>query len=877
MPTATADEVFERLRTDFPFYAANCLKIVTKQGKLVPFQLNRAQIALDRKLEERRAAGQPQLVITLKARQVGMCLSPDTRVLTADLEWKRIDDMLPGDEIVATDEMPPGGRGAGRKMRRAVVEVKAEVRAKAFRLTMDNGETLIATGPHRFLCRQRGAKTTQWRTVETMRVGDRIRHITKPWDGPGYEDGWMGGFIDGEGCLSKASRAGVSLTISQRLGDAYDRAESYLRERGFSYREELDMRSKSDSSKLGDYPIGKLVLSRMDEVFRVLGQTRPVRLRQGWWENKDLPGKKSGVAWSRVVSIVPLGVRRMVDLQTSSKTFIAEGFVSHNSTYAQGKLIHRTTLNPYHQAIVVAHDLETGAKLYRMGETMYSHLPDEPDLPLKPTIGSHKRARQLIFSERAADAWQQGSTGLNSEYLVSTAGETESGRGGTYHSIHGSEVAFWPDIGTKRTALFSGLPDDPEILAIAESTANGSNDFKDWWDDAMAGNNDFLPFFWPWWKQREYTRDFANEAERQDFKLNVGEGPFGEDEPRLVDPGPLDTETNEHVPLALEQLHWRRKTIANKLGGRVDKFKQEYPSSDSEAFLATGHRTFDPFMVQKVIQDCEHTDPRVSSPEHPGPRKGRFRAGNRISRPARVGTIDIPEDPLWTPRASLEIGEAANWRIWLPDDDFQSKRSEKDYVAFCDPSGGQLNETDEPDYHAIQIIDHHTKAQVAAYRSRIDPDLLAEELYMACLFFGKAWVAVEVTGGFGLPIVRRLRHDYRYPFVYFRHAVDRANPEKQEDRLGWSTDRRTKPIMVAGMQEMLREGTHGIRDRVTAAEMQTYVRDDKGATGAEGGKYDDALESYMGVQQVARELPVKLKSKGKRRPQHVPRDKVTGY
>lgn len=539
------------------------------------------------------------------------------------------------------------------------------------------------------------------------------------------------------------------------------------------------------------------------------------------------------------------------------------------STGVQGKAIQRTTLNANHSAIVVAHDLDTGAKLYQMGRLMWSHLPEDDELPIKPAVGHHKRARHLNFSERALEAWQHGDSGLNSEYLVSTAQETESGRGGTYRTVHGSEVAFWPDIAAKLMALLSGMPDDPDTLAVLESTPNGLNEFKDWWDDAVEGRSDFVAFFWPWWKQAEYTLPFANKAEREDFAHDVGEGPFGEDEPRMLNPGPLDTMSGEHVPLTLEQLHWRRKTIANKLGGRVDRFKQEFATNPDEAFLSTGHRVFDPYLVQGVLMDVEKTDPRMPSPESPGPDKGRFKAKARKKRESkRTGLVEVPEDPLWVPRSKLEVGEAAGWKLWIRDEprDKKTKALSGDYVIAVDPSGGQLNETDEPDFHAVQIGNHSTLKQVATYASRVDPDLLAEEVYLAALFFNRAWVAVEITGGFGLPIARRLWLDYRYGRMYVRRSHDRQR-EKQEDRLGWSTDRMTKPIMVAGLHELLREGTHGIRDRETALEMQTYVRNDRGQMGAESGKYDDRVEAYMILQQVARELHPRLKrsEKGKGR------------
>lgn len=59
------------LRTEFPKYAGLCLKIKTKEGRIVPLVLNRAQLFVHEKLEEqRRTTGRVRALI-LKARQQG--------------------------------------------------------------------------------------------------------------------------------------------------------------------------------------------------------------------------------------------------------------------------------------------------------------------------------------------------------------------------------------------------------------------------------------------------------------------------------------------------------------------------------------------------------------------------------------------------------------------------------------------------------------------------------------------------------------------------------------------------------------------------------------------------------------------------------------
>lgn len=528
------------------------------------------------------------------------------------------------------------------------------------------------------------------------------------------------------------------------------------------------------------------------------------------------------------------------------------------STLVQGMLIQMATMTANYHTAVVAHDRETGGKLYRMGRHFYANLPAE----LRPEIASHRRSQFLHFADRG-DGWMKGlETWPDSSYYVDTAGETDAGRGGEYAAIHGSEVAFWADFVTKLTALQSTVPDDPETMLFLESTANGHNDFKDFWDDAVDGRNEYIPFFWPWWKDETYVRPFLNEREREMFI--VGDGPYGEDEQDLM----------ERFGLSLEQLNWRRYTIANKTAGRLDKFKQEYPSFPEEAFITSGSRVFDPKIVSGILVACDITDPKQPSAEHPGPERGEIRPSRwDVVGSERGGRVERPAEPEWVPEPG------GNWRIWYPDgaDRTTLPIAEDDqFVIGVDVSGGERKGTTEPAWHAIQVINHKTREQVAEYRSRIDPDLLANECILAGLLFNNAWLAIEITGSYGMPVARKVWLDYGYPQTYFRHSMDDKR-QREKAQFGWDTSARTKPLMVATATQLLREGEHGVRSRVLAGEMLTYARDpETGKMEPEPGKFSDALMAWMIAQQVGQETPIRVpRRKGPRRQRVL--DPVTGY
>jgi hypothetical protein len=544
------------------------------------------------------------------------------------------------------------------------------------------------------------------------------------------------------------------------------------------------------------------------------------------------------------------------------------------STWVQAKMIQRTTLRQNHRAIVVAHDKKTAGELFEIGKTMYANLPEEPlpdGTPLKPPIRYSSRNNELHFAQPERDAWLKGDLWPNSRYSVDTANELQSGRGMTPHSLHASEVAFYPNAEKKMTALKNAVGSGPNTMIVLESTADGHNWFKEQWDLAEAGESPYIPFFWPWWKDKTYTRPFLSQSERDRFI--VGEGRWGEDEPMLI----------ERFELTLEQLNWRRATIADECSGSPEVFKVEFPSYPEEAFLGTGRRVFDQQKVAELREliVLEHDPPGGEG----GPLRGVLRAAKQRTMETINGSIEIPTEARWVPYTDLELGEQSPWKLWVPIQQGKPQIPAGPKVIGVDVSGGEVEaENAAPAFHAIEVVDHQTGDQIAEYVSKVDPKQLAYELVLTALTFG--WepensrgpmIAVERTGGWGMPVVRALWYDYHYPFVYRSKPIGRTH-EKQEKRLGWETSPRTKPDLLALGQELLRTETTGIKSLSLVSEMGTYVRNEKGRTMPEPGKFSDRLMAWLIAQTVRRQQPVMLSDDDDEpAPGWRPRDPVSGY
>ena len=408
-----------------------------------------------------------------KARQQGLCLHPKTKILTHDLKWINIENAKIGDRLISVDEnlgdiLPISKKKSDRKMRTCRVEAIRETYGMSYKIVFENKVEIIATGEHRFLCKDRGGCQPEWRAVSKIKIGDSLRYMATTWGDPSLEDYWFGGLLDGEGCLRPKDRAGSELSVSQVAGEVLDRARAYLISKGYVFREEIDNRKGGESSKLGNKPVHKFTIGRIPDIIKIVGQCRPVRfIGRNFWEGKGLPGKNTGLAYINVVSIEPLYEQRMIDLQTSTKTFIAEGIVSHNSTLIE-------TLDIFwlatHNSMMGAYVIDKEKNLPAIRDKIKRYFNSFPP-------GFFGKKFQI---ENDNKEFMTFSNGSRLDFLTAGVGkkETNWGEGKGYTFLHATEVAKYgnPDgLASFRSTLAESHPDR---LFIYESTSKGINHWR---------------------------------------------------------------------------------------------------------------------------------------------------------------------------------------------------------------------------------------------------------------------------------------------------------------------------------------------------------------------------------------------------------------
>jgi hypothetical protein len=237
------------------------------------------------------------------------------------------------------------------------------------------------------------------------------------------------------------------------------------------------------------------------------------------------------------------------------RALVLKGRQQGISTYVQARYYWRTTLTRGLRAYILTHRSDASANLFAIAQRFHQYHRGP-----KPDLGACNE-RELKFD------------GLESEYRVATAGAAGTGRSGTAQCFHGSEVGFWPEADEHMAGIGQVIADLPGTEIILESTANGvGNFFHRAWLSAERGESDYLPVFIPWFWQPEYSRPV------------VGNEEWTRDEQEYA----------SAFGLRPEQLKWRRAKIADDFGGDEARFRQEYPASASEAFVAVGHESFIP-------------------------------------------------------------------------------------------------------------------------------------------------------------------------------------------------------------------------------------------------------------------------------------------
>lgn len=338
----------------------------------------------------------------------GHCVVNGTKVLTADLQWKNVEELVVGERLLAFDEEKGTyveGKRSYRSFKFTNVVATGQKLEDVFRVTLDNGDTITCTGDHKWLCRRQrnnpdslGSKDLDWlsttaiaQDLETHRL--YLPKLCNTWETvTSYDSGYIAGAWDADGCLSR--RTSMSrLQFAQYNNPLLKEVQRILTDHHFTH----STRWSSNRSYKQAEPIAAVsITGGFIETIRFLGTFRPKRIMPKWLATDLTKSRIIASSCPRILSVEYAGKQLITLLSTEAKTYIADGYFAHNtSPLEQVIFVFRIKLPIFVMRQLVRH------RTARINEVSgrYTSLPDEFYIPSTSQMKRQDKANRQGSAE----------------------------------------------------------------------------------------------------------------------------------------------------------------------------------------------------------------------------------------------------------------------------------------------------------------------------------------------------------------------------------------------------------------------------------------------------------------------------------------------
>jgi hypothetical protein len=341
----------------------------------------------------------------------------------------------------------------------------------------------------------------------------------------------------------------------------------------------------------------------------------------------------------------------------------------------------------------------------------------------------------------------------NSTFYIGAAGSKSFGRGDTLTNLHLSEFSFYPDCEKLLASVLQAVV--PGGRTIIESTANGSNYFKTFWDKTKRGETGFTGHF--------FGNDFYSQAFLDQKKQELGE----------------------------------------------DLYHQEYPLTDSEAFILSGDCFFDKIKLSQYLDQVKPT---------------------------------------------IDLGRTFSYPVhW-----FREPLNQEQFILAADPAEGG-------DSCALVLLSKERADIVAEAAFRAESTILGS----LCNDLGRfvqektgfyPTIGIEKNTGTAALYVLR---ESNYPMIYQMPGNLVSVEDKRASNYGWSTNAATRPKMLDDLALAIREQSIHIFSKSCIDQLFSFIRHPKtGRPEAASGGHDDLVMSlaiaWQLYQLVPRQFPRNL-------------------
>ena len=203
-------------------------------------------------------------------------------------------------------------------------------------------------------------------------------------------------------------------------------------------------------------------------------------------------------------------------------------------------------------------------------------------------------------------------------------------------------------------------------------------------------------------------------------------------------------------------------------------------------------------------------------------------------------------------------GIDSNYWIWQPPN------YTKNYVVSADVSRG-----DGTDYSAFHIIDVETLEQVAEYKGKISTQDFGNMLVNVASEYNNALLVVE-NNNIGWAAIQQVI-DREYPNLFYtskdlqyvdvQHQITNKYRSQERNMVpGFSTTSKTRPLIVAKLEEMFREESVVVHSQRLIDELFVFIYNGNRAEALKG--YNDDLVMSFAIALWVRDTALRLRSEG---------------
>jgi thymidylate synthase (FAD) len=277
------------------------------------------------------------------------CVAVDTLILRQDLTWVKAGDLNKGDKLLGFEEY-----GSKSKKRRYIPSTITEFSIQEdslYELQLSNRESIKCNAEHKWLVRYKTGGMSRWVTTKELKLNPTQWVMLKLFDTwetqTNYDWGFLAASFDGEGYLTYTNNNGKALGFTQNENPMLIKVRKLLDKYEYSYTEQTNNISDTKNLRL---------TGGLSTILEFLGKARSPRLLEKW--EKDTDGGIRVKDTPEILSINSIGVGKIASMSTSSKTYIANGYPSHNTHWVWkqdlSNLLHFLSLRLHSHAQVEA-------------------------------------------------------------------------------------------------------------------------------------------------------------------------------------------------------------------------------------------------------------------------------------------------------------------------------------------------------------------------------------------------------------------------------------------------------------------------------------------------------------------------------------------